>query len=104
LPVILQHTNGYIAANRLGLPVTSTEMLAWMGIRLGMTLERSRGTVEDFWSTEAPGFLRPGDYYQRTGMTLGRYRVISRAFHLATPQAPSSQEVRNCVMDHLSNL
>ncbi len=59
LDSIERYTNQYIESNRLGGPVTKRELLWWMGIRLGMTLERSHGSVENYWDEEGTKFLLP---------------------------------------------
>jgi hypothetical protein len=90
---IMLHTNRLLTGNlKLG-PMSRMEFMSWMGIRLGMSLERERGDIDAFFSTESRYFIRPGNYEKRTGMSAHRFKAILRCLHFDTPTAPTSDEV-----------
>jgi hypothetical protein len=66
---------------RLGSEISRNDLLNWIGVRLGMCLERSRGSCKDYWDNSASFFVRPSCYEGRTGMTHHRFNVIDRGLH-----------------------
>ena len=90
------HTNREIVVLGLRDGLTVRELQKFLGIRLVMTLEHGHGAVDDYWKSDGgTGFLRPRDYGARTGMSLSRFKNISRAlcFH-----DKSQVSVRNCLL------
>lgn len=81
--VIVRNTNSQMEDYHLVDALTESELQRYIGIRLAMALEYQHGRVEDFWNTEqGSGFMQPRNYEQRTGMTLTRFKNISRSFRL----------------------
>jgi hypothetical protein len=98
---IVLHTNRFL---QYGVPISESEMLTWLGIRIGMTLECGKGGWESFFQTTAPGFTRPGNYTERTGMKKIRFKSILDALHLDTPQEVTNQPVINQNKTFYSNI
>ena len=81
---IVLNTNRRLQLLHLPVGLTVRELKKYLGIRLMMSLEHGHGAIDDYWATESNGgFTIPRNYSARTGMTLTRFKNISRGlcFH-----------------------
>jgi hypothetical protein len=79
---ILTLTNAEMANQRRGAPIDQDELFCWIAIRIGMCLERSRGSIDKFWDDSPGHFVLASNYRARTGMSLNRFKAISRCLRL----------------------
>lgn len=81
---IVGFTNDYIALSRRGSPITKGNFITFLGIRLAMSLDRSIGGVEAYFTSkhEEETIFQPPDYHNRFKMSLKEFQKIDQCFRL----------------------
>ena len=102
---ILSHTNAEIIRRRDGTVLNDRsirtleqwEFLRWLGIRLTLSLERPRGSLETIFSNkERVGtVLRGSCYADRFKMSYTRFRQINSCLQIAEALPPGRHRVSN---------
>lgn len=103
IDTILRHTNAEVDKRRAGpaqndraiSDVQSFEFLRWIGIRLAVSLERPRGSLQDLFSNnqEEETIFRASSYGERFKMSFTRFRQINSCLRFAEDLPPGRNRV-----------